>query len=119
MNYRQADRGRKHQPRSAGDGTRQGDRRDEKVAKDVFIGDGTFGNQYGWYVDAITRRISQNWLKSLVDTNVRSAPRVYMSFDIARNGAVSNIEVKQPSGIPSLDRSAMRALYAAATSPSR
>jgi len=38
--------------------------------------------------------------------------RVYLSFDIARNGAVSNIEVKQPSGIPSLDRSAMRALYA-------
>ena len=78
----------------------------------INFGDGTFGNQYGWYVDAITRRISQNWLKSLVDTNVRSAPRVYLSFDIARNGAVSNIEVKQPSGIPSLDRSAMRALYA-------
>lgn len=78
----------------------------------VNFGDGTFGNRYGWYVDAMTRRISQNWLQSLVDSRIHSAPRVYLSFEIARNGAVSNIEVKQPSGIPSLDRSAMRAILA-------
>jgi len=39
-------------------------------------------------------------------------PRVYLSFDIDRSGKISNPELKQPSGIPSLDRSAMRAILA-------
>lgn len=78
----------------------------------IGFGDGTFGNRYGWYVDAITRRISQNWLQSLVDNRIRTAPRVYLSFDIERNGTISNMEIKQPSGIPSLDRSAQRAILA-------
>ncbi len=78
----------------------------------IEFGDGAFGSQYGWYVDAITRRISQNWLQSLVDSRIQRAPRVYLSFDIARDGRISNIEVKQPSGIPSLDRSAQRAVQA-------
>lgn len=78
----------------------------------IGFGDGTFGNRYGWYVDAITRRISQNWLQSLVDNRIRTAPRVYLSFDIERNGTISNMEIKQASGIPSLDRSAQRAILA-------
>ena len=81
-------------------------------AAGIGFGDGTFGDRYGWYVDAITRRISQHWLQSLIDNRVRTAPRVYLSFDIARNGTVSNVEIKQPSGIPTLDRSAMRAILA-------
>lgn len=78
----------------------------------VGFGDGVFGERYGYYVDAMTRRISQNWLKSLVDSRVQRAPRVYLSFEIARDGTIGNIEVKQPSGIPTLDRSAERAIYA-------
>jgi protein TonB len=78
----------------------------------IGFGDGTFGQRYGWYVDGITRRISQNWLKSLVDNRVQTAPRVYLSFEIARDGSISNPEVKQSSGIPSLDRSALRAILA-------
>jgi len=51
-------------------------------------------------------------LKSLVDTSISRAPRVYLSFDVGRNGKISNIGVQQSSGIPSLDRSAQRAVYA-------
>jgi protein TonB len=78
----------------------------------IGFGDAAFGNRYGWYVDAITRAISQNWLKSLVDTRQAKAPRVYLTFDIARNGKVSGVGVQQSSGIPSLDRSAQRAVLA-------
>jgi protein TonB len=35
-----------------------------------------------------------------------------LSFQIARDGTISNVEVKQSSGIPSLDRSAQRAILA-------
>ena len=81
-------------------------------AAGIGFGDSTFGDRYGWYVNAITRAISQNWLKSLVDSRVSRAPRVYLSFEIARNGKISNLGVQQSSGIPSLDRSAQRAVLA-------
>ncbi len=78
----------------------------------VGFGDTAFGDRYGWYVEAMTRKISQNWLKSLVDARVQRAPRVSLTFDIARDGTVSNVDVKQSSGVPSLDRSAQRAIVA-------
>jgi protein TonB len=81
-------------------------------AAGVGFGDSTFGDRYGWYVDAMTRAISQNWLKSLVDTRMSKAPRVYLTFDIAKNGKISGVGVQQSSGIPSLDRSAQRAVLA-------
>ena len=81
-------------------------------AAGIGFGDATFGDRYGWYVDAITRAVSQNWLKSLFDTRIAQAPRVYLTFDIARDGKISNVGVQQSSGIPSLDRSAQRAVLA-------
>lgn len=78
------------------------------------FGDASFGDRYGWYVTAITRTISNNWLKSLVDQSVQKAPRVYVSFNIARDGSVNcgDVHVQQSSGVPSLDRSALRAVCA-------
>jgi protein TonB len=78
----------------------------------IGFGDAAFGDRYGYYVTEITRRISNNWLKSMVDSRIQKAPRVYLTFDIARNGTISNIDVQQASGIPSLDRSAQRAVHA-------
>jgi len=76
------------------------------------FGDGAFGDKYSWYVQAMVRKISQNWLKGLVDSRVTRAPKVFMTFDIQRDGSITAIEVKQSSGIPTLDRSAQRALMA-------
>jgi protein TonB len=76
------------------------------------FGDAAFGDRYGTYVEAVQRRISQNWLKSLVDSRVTTAPRVYLEFEIARDGTISNVAVQQSSGIPTLDRSALRAILA-------
>jgi len=78
----------------------------------IGFGDAVFGDRYGTYVNAITRAISSNWLKSMVDARVQKAPRVYLTFTIARDGRISNVEVQQSSGIPSLDRSAQRAVLA-------
>lgn len=78
----------------------------------IGFGDAAFGDRYAAYVNAITRAISGNWLKSLVDPSIRRAPRVYLTFDIARSGKISNIKTQQSSGIPTLDRSAMRAVLA-------
>ena len=76
----------------------------------LSVGEGTFGSRYSWYVDAVRRKISDNWLKYEVDPSIHNANRVYVTFEISRTGQVSKVQVSQSSGIPSLDTSAVRAL---------
>jgi TonB family protein len=83
----------------------------------IGFGDAAFGDRYSTYVNSITRIISNNWLKSMVDARLTKAPRVYVTFDIARDGTISNFSTKQSSGIPSLDRSAERAVRASLLPP--
>jgi len=62
------------------------------------------------YVQAVQRKVTENWLKYEVDPRISEARRVYLTFDIARDGHPSNVEIEQSSGVPSLDLSARRAL---------
>jgi protein TonB len=71
---------------------------------------GDFGTKYGWYVQVIQRKVSENWLKYEVDPKISTAERVYITFDVARDGHPFNVRVEQSSGVPSLDTSAVRAL---------
>jgi protein TonB len=73
-------------------------------------GGGDFGTKYGWYVRVIQQKVSENWMKYEVDSRISSAQRVYITFDVARDGHPTNIRVEQSSGVPSLDISASRAL---------
>jgi len=73
-------------------------------------GGGDFGSRFSWYVQAVQRKVSENWLKYEVDPSIREANRVYLTFDIARDGHPSNVQVEQSSGVPSLDRSAVYAI---------
>ncbi len=73
-------------------------------------GGGDFGSKYAWYVQVIQQKVSQNWLRYEVDPRITSAQRVYVTFDVARDGHPTNIRVEQSSGVPSLDISATRAL---------
>ena len=71
---------------------------------------GDFGTKYGWYVQVIQRKVSENWLRYEVDPRISTAQRVYITFDVARDGHPTNVRVEQSSGVPSLDISATRAL---------
>jgi TonB family protein len=77
----------------------------------IFNG-GSFGSLYGWYVQAVKDRISSNWLLSLIDPSILQARRVYVEFDIERNGSLSGLHITQSSGYPEVDRSAERAVLA-------
>ena len=72
---------------------------------------GDFGNKFGWYVESVSKRISQNWLQASIDPSVRVAPRALVTFRIMRDGRIVNPELAQPSNIPTLDRSVLRAVY--------
>jgi periplasmic protein TonB len=73
-------------------------------------GGGDFGTKYEWYVHVIQQKVSENWLKYEVDPRITTAQRVYIVFDVARDGHPANVRVEQSSGVPSLDISAVRAL---------
>lgn len=78
----------------------------------IAIGQEDFGQRYGWYVQAVRNRVSSNWLLSTISPSIISAPRVYIDFVIHRDGSISNAHVTQSSGIPEVDRSALRAVLA-------
>lgn len=73
-------------------------------------GNGDFGTRYGWYVRVIQQKVSENWLRYEVDPRISTASRVYITFDVARDGHPMNVRVEQSSDVPSLDTSAVRAL---------
>jgi TonB family protein len=73
---------------------------------------GEFGDRYGWYVGAVRNRVSSNWLLSMVSPNLMTAPRVYVTFSILRSGTIDDVKIVQSSGIPEVDRSALRAVLA-------
>jgi len=71
---------------------------------------GDFGTRYAWYVQVIQRKVAENWMKYEVDPRITSAQRVYITFDVARDGHPGKVQIEQSSGVPSLDISALRAL---------
>lgn len=71
---------------------------------------GDFGARYGWYVQIIAQKTQQSWLAYEVDRRITQAQRVYVTFDIQRDGRPTNVQIEQSSGIPNLDLSAVRAL---------
>jgi protein TonB len=73
-------------------------------------GAGDFGSQFGWYVDVVRRKVSENWMKYEVDPTISSARRVYIVFEITSSGEPRNVQIETSSGVPSLDQSAVRAL---------
>jgi TonB family protein len=71
---------------------------------------GNFAMRYSWYVEAVQRRISGNWLQSTIDPAIRFAPRMVVEFQIFRDGTAQNIQITRSSGNVSVDRSALRAI---------
>jgi len=70
----------------------------------------------GWYGAAVKAALESVWSKPYLE-DAQGTVSVVVSFDIARDGATRNIRIVQPSGIPSLDRSAQRAVIEASPLP--
>ncbi len=64
---------------------------------------------FTYYVERMLALIESRWYKPPVTTGTEALVR----FRIARNGRVSDIVLEQSSGVPTFDRAALRALYAA------
>jgi protein TonB len=72
------------------------------------VSGGDFGSRFSWYVEAVQRRVSSNWLQSTVDPSLSAAPRVIVVFTILRDGTVTNIQLTRRSNNNSVDTSAVK-----------
>jgi TonB family protein len=80
-----------------------------KGAGGIDIGPASvLGTRFGAYVDLMRDRIAQHWNRASVQA--LPSQKCAVSFTIARNGAVTNVQVSQPSGNYLLDTSARRAI---------
>jgi protein TonB len=64
----------------------------------------------------VTAALRSNWRRPPLG-NVREPLTVMVAFDILRTGAVRNPRILESSGVPSLDRSALRAVVDAQPLP--
>jgi TonB family protein len=82
-------------------------------------GGGDFAGRYPAYVEAIRRRIAQNWLQSSIDPAARASRtiRATATFTIDRNGIVKDIRIVESSHNSSFDNSGLRALYDSSPMP--
>ena len=75
-------------------------------------GGGDFASRYAWYIEAVKRAVSQNWMQNTIDPSVRAArmAKTTLTFTINRDGSIKDIRVSQSSGNRTMDDSAQRAL---------
>ncbi|MGH9583825.1 MAG: TonB family protein [Bryobacteraceae bacterium] len=71
-----------------------------------------FGTRLGWYAEIVRQRIAQNWSTNGLYAASQMSPAI-VGFTIERNGSVRNIQIVQSSGNPSIDNTALRAVYKA------
>jgi periplasmic protein TonB len=85
----------------------------------VGVGQGTpFGNRFGNYVMILRQRVAEKWRTNDVDPRIHTLPTpAIVTFDLNRDGSVSNVRIAQSSGNPAMDYSAQRAIYDASPFP--
>ena len=80
----------------------------------LLVGDATFA--YGWYLDRMLSLIEGNWSRPIL-TDLTRTLRAGVRFVVQRDGTLTNIELAQPSGDATVDRSVIRAVTASSPLP--
>ena len=76
------------------------------------LGDAAFA----WYRAAVASALYGSWRRPVL-AGIREPLEVRVAFEIMRDGNVRGLRVEQPSGVPVLDRSALRAVSDATPLP--
>ncbi len=74
------------------------------------------GSEYDWYTSSITAKLKRHWNRPLLG-GVRETLTVVVSFTIQADGSVTDVDLQTSSGVPSIDRSALRAIIDSAPLP--
>jgi protein TonB len=71
---------------------------------------------FAWYRASVTAALYSNWRRPIL-SGITDPLETGVGFEILRDGTVVNLRIESPSGVPSLDRSALRALADASPLP--
>ena len=71
--------------------------------------DAAFGTKYAYYVQQITQKVAQQWYTNMLDPQA-AGHRVYITFQVERDGSLTNIKINQRSGDATLDSTALNAV---------
>ncbi len=74
----------------------------------LTVEDRTFGMRYAYYVQGMQRMIAQSYYQQDVDARSAQGKSVTVTFNIGRDGTLSDIRLSSGSGSPSLDTAALR-----------
>jgi len=74
------------------------------------------GSRLGWYAELVRQRIADKWQTNGLDARSQSSPAI-INFYIMRDGSIRTPKVVQSSGNPSIDNTALRAVYDASPLP--
>jgi TonB family protein len=72
---------------------------------------------YAYYIEALRSKISSSWYSAVVSPGQRGKHVAVVYFKIMRNGRIQGLELKQRSGLQTLDLSSIRAIENAAPFP--
>jgi protein TonB len=75
----------------------------------VGVTDTAFGARFAYYVGQINQKLAAQWYVGMLDPQA-SGHRVYLSFQVARDGSPSHIKIEQRSGDATLDQTALSAV---------
>ena len=82
-----------------------------ELGKSALVLTRHLGNRLGGYAELVRQRIAQNWRTSGLDARTQATPAI-VSFVIPRDGTVRNVQNQsQSSGNPTIDDTALRAVY--------
>jgi protein TonB len=71
--------------------------------------DAAFGSRFAYYVQQITQKVAQQWYTGTLDAHA-PGHRVYITFQVERDGSLTHVQVAQPSGDATLDQTALNAV---------
>ena len=71
---------------------------------------------FAWYRASVTNALYQHWRRPIL-SGLREPLEVRVAFEIMRDGNVRGLRTEVSSGVPSLDRSALRAISDASPLP--
>lgn len=71
---------------------------------------GDFGSRFPYYVRGIQQKVFQNTHQQEVDPRTPGGARVYLLFNVSRDGVPSDVQVETTSRSPTLDTACVRAV---------
>ena len=75
-----------------------------------------YRGQAAWYRDSVVAALRSQWERPILEGS-RGTLEVTVAFEILPDGTVRNLRIDTTSGVPSLDRSALRAVADASPLP--